>query len=93
MLTGKLDGSYLHTKPSLDFNVTDAFHHMTAPLPDLHPPTLMPKLDFQSAVKQEEDRLRRLHPTPGDIPGCLSLFDGYLSCTGTSVKTCPSHGC
>ncbi|KAF9451937.1 hypothetical protein P691DRAFT_722938 [Macrolepiota fuliginosa MF-IS2] len=41
----------------------------------------MSKLDFKVAVKQEEERLRRLHPTPSDIPGCLSLFDNYLSCS------------
>ncbi|KAF9012406.1 hypothetical protein BDQ17DRAFT_1297462 [Cyathus striatus] len=40
----------------------------------------MPKLDFKTAVAQEEDYLRRVHPTPNDVPGCLNLFDIYLSC-------------
>lgn len=46
----------------------------------------MSKLDFKVAAKQEEERLRRLHPTPDDVPGCLSLFDDYLSCTGRFTK-------
>lgn len=42
---------------------------------------LMLNLDFEAAVGQEEARLRLLHPTPSDIPGCLSTFDDYLSCS------------
>lgn len=37
---------------------------------------------FQNAVKREEEYLRRVHPTPEDIPGCMNLFDVYLSCNG-----------
>ncbi|KXN85370.1 hypothetical protein AN958_11470 [Leucoagaricus sp. SymC.cos] len=40
----------------------------------------MSHLDFKKVVKQEEERLCRLHPTPSDIPGCFSLFDDYVSC-------------
>ncbi|KAF8893845.1 hypothetical protein BD779DRAFT_1503710 [Infundibulicybe gibba] len=40
----------------------------------------MSKLDFKTAVRQEEEYLRLLHPTPSDIPGCIRLFDDYLSC-------------
>jgi hypothetical protein len=42
----------------------------------------MSKLDFKAAVEQEEARLRLLHPTPSDIPGCISVFDDYISCSG-----------
>ncbi|KAG6903042.1 hypothetical protein C0995_007475 [Termitomyces sp. Mi166 len=42
----------------------------------------MSKLDFQTAVRQEEAYLRLLYPTADDIPGCISLFDTYLSCSG-----------
>ncbi|KAI0063558.1 hypothetical protein BV25DRAFT_1824103 [Artomyces pyxidatus] len=35
---------------------------------------------FKAAVQQEEDRLRVLHPTPEDVPGCMTLFDEFLSC-------------
>ena len=45
----------------------------------------MPKLDFEKAVEQEEARLRVLHPTPADVPGCLSVFDDYLACNGTQA--------
>jgi len=31
-------------------------------------------------LKQEETYLRLLYPTPDDIPGCISLFDTFLSC-------------
>lgn len=44
--------------------------------------TFMSKLDFKKAVEQEEARLRLLHPTPADIPGCISVFDDYLGCSG-----------
>ncbi|KAF8161171.1 hypothetical protein B0H34DRAFT_369279 [Crassisporium funariophilum] len=40
----------------------------------------MAKLDFETAVKQEEVRLQLLHPTPADLPGCLNAFDDYISC-------------
>jgi hypothetical protein len=43
----------------------------------------MSKLDFDTVVRQEESYLRLVHPTPDDIPGCISLFDTYLSCNGT----------
>lgn len=49
----------------------------------------MSTLDFKAVVKQEEERLRRLHPTSSDIPGCLSLFDDYLSCAGMLVNFHP----
>ncbi|KDR75809.1 hypothetical protein GALMADRAFT_68801 [Galerina marginata CBS 339.88] len=42
----------------------------------------MSKLDFDKAVEQEEARLRLLHPAPADIPGCISVFDDYLGCSG-----------
>ncbi len=46
----------------------------------------MSKLNFEAVVKQEEERLGRLHPTPSDTPSCLSLFDDYLSCSGEFTK-------
>lgn len=49
----------------------------------------MSKLDFNIVVKQEEERLQRLHPTPSDVPGCLSLFDDYLSCSGGFTNIAP----
>jgi len=42
----------------------------------------MSKLDLKTAIEQEEARLRQLHPTPDDIPGCISVFDDYLACNG-----------
>lgn len=39
-------------------------------------------LDFKTAVEQEVERLRVLHPTPEDIPGCMKLLDDFLSCNG-----------
>ncbi|KAF9244935.1 hypothetical protein BU15DRAFT_85774 [Melanogaster broomeanus] len=40
----------------------------------------MSSVDLQTAVRQEEEYLRRVHPTVDDIPGCMSLLDGYLLC-------------
>lgn len=42
----------------------------------------MSKLDFKKVLEQEEARLATLHPTPEDIPGCISVFDDYLGCSG-----------
>jgi hypothetical protein len=51
----------------------------------------MSKIDFKKAVEQEEARLRLLHPTPEDIPGCVTVFDDYLACSGKREQTqcCP----
>ncbi|KAH9978801.1 hypothetical protein BGW80DRAFT_1280987, partial [Lactifluus volemus] len=40
-------------------------------------------------VAQEEARLRQLHPTPEDIPTCMTVFDDFLSCNilATQVKS------
>lgn len=48
------------------------------------------KLDFDKVVEQEVVRLRALHPTPEDIPGCVSLFDDYLACNGECIGAVPS---
>lgn len=40
---------------------------------------------FNAVVSQEEARLRQLHPTPDDIPTCMSAFDNFLSCNSTPV--------
>ena len=37
-------------------------------------------IEFETAVSQEEARLRQLHPTTDDIPTCMSVFDDFLSC-------------
>jgi hypothetical protein len=37
---------------------------------------------FDKIVKEEIARLQLLHPTPDDIPGCISTFDEYLACNG-----------
>ncbi|EGN99841.1 hypothetical protein SERLA73DRAFT_180081 [Serpula lacrymans var. lacrymans S7.3] len=49
----------------------------------------MSNTDFQAAVKQEEAYLRQVHPTPEDIPGCMTLFDDFLLCNvlGAQVKS------
>lgn len=39
-------------------------------------------VDFKSAVEQETQRLETIHPTPDDIPGCMTLLDDFLSCNG-----------
>lgn len=33
-------------------------------------------------VKQEEEYLRKVHPAPEDVPGCMKLFDDFLLCNG-----------
>ncbi|KAF4596216.1 hypothetical protein EYR40_008100 [Pleurotus pulmonarius] len=54
----------------------------------------MANTPFQNAVKREEEYLRRVHPTPEDIPGCMNLFDVYLSCNAirTQVKSLYRYG-
>ena len=47
--------------------------------------TIMSSLDFETTVKQEEDYLRKVHPTSEDIPSCMKLFDLFLQCNGTSL--------
>ncbi|PFH51557.1 hypothetical protein AMATHDRAFT_142361 [Amanita thiersii Skay4041] len=54
----------------------------------------MSKLDFEKAVKQEEAYLRLLYPTADDIPGCISLFDTFLSCNAirSQIKSLYRYG-
>ncbi|KZT56724.1 hypothetical protein CALCODRAFT_435302 [Calocera cornea HHB12733] len=33
---------------------------------------------FEEIVQQEEDLLRKVHPTPNDIPSCTSILDEFL---------------
>lgn len=40
------------------------------------------KLDFDAAVEQETAYLKKIHPTPEDLPSCMQLFDTFLSCNG-----------
>ena len=42
-------------------------------------------------VRQEEEYLRKVHPTPEDIPGCMKLFDDFPLCNGPSSLPSPSH--
>ncbi|TFK93565.1 hypothetical protein K466DRAFT_478437 [Polyporus arcularius HHB13444] len=37
-------------------------------------------------VKQEEDYLRKVHPTSEEIPGCMKLFDDFLLCNVISSQ-------
>ncbi|KAG8213706.1 hypothetical protein J3R82DRAFT_10405 [Butyriboletus roseoflavus] len=46
----------------------------------------MSNVDWQTAVRQEEEYLRKVHPTVDDIPGCMSLLDRFLLCHGA----CPA---
>lgn len=45
--------------------------------------TMDNNIAFETAVSQEETRLRQLHPTTEDVPSCMSLFDDFLSCNST----------
>ena len=52
----------------------------------------MSGLNFETVTKQEVARLEKLHPTPEDIPGCMGLFDAFLSCNGAfHVAEMPGH--
>ncbi|KAF9792507.1 hypothetical protein BJ322DRAFT_997181 [Thelephora terrestris] len=54
----------------------------------------MPSRDFEEIVKQEEARLRIVHPTAEDIPGCMTLLDDFLSCNilGVQLKSLYRYG-
>ncbi|KAI0724259.1 hypothetical protein C8T65DRAFT_704158 [Cerioporus squamosus] len=45
-------------------------------------------------IKQEEDYLRKVHPTPEEIPGCMKLFDDFLLCNviGSQLKSLYRYG-
>jgi hypothetical protein len=47
----------------------------------------MSNLDWKTAVEQEEAYLRLVHPTPDDVPGCMKLFDDFLSCNGANKSS------
>lgn len=47
-------------------------------------PELRDSDKFKAAVSQEEARLGQLHPTPEDVPTCMSVFDDFLSCNSMS---------
>ncbi|TFK73994.1 hypothetical protein BDN72DRAFT_789983 [Pluteus cervinus] len=49
---------------------------------------------FERTVQQEVSRLEAHHPSPDDIPGCLSLFDDFLSCNvfRSQVKSLYRYG-
>jgi hypothetical protein len=49
----------------------------------------MSNVDFKTAVKQEEEYLKRLYPTPEDIPGCLNLFETWTGCNGMFSRFIP----
>ncbi|KAL5528043.1 hypothetical protein ACEPAF_7179 [Sanghuangporus sanghuang] len=50
--------------------------------------------NFQTAVEQETRRLQVIHPTPDDIPGCMRVFDDFLSCNalGFQLKSLYRYG-
>ena len=51
----------------------------------------MSNLDCQAILKQEQERLCRLHPGPSDIPS-FSLFNDYVSCGSMFLNFYPrSH--
>jgi hypothetical protein len=39
--------------------------------------------NFDKLVHEEQARLASLHPTPNDVPGCLTLFDTFMQCYGS----------
>ncbi|KAH8119640.1 hypothetical protein DFH11DRAFT_1566191 [Phellopilus nigrolimitatus] len=51
-------------------------------------------VDFRTAVEQETRRLQVIHPTPEQIPGCMSLLDDFLSCNalGFQLKSLYRYG-
>lgn len=51
----------------------------------VHPDPEMSGRDSEETVKQEEARLRVVHPTTEDIPGCMSLLDDFLSCNSARL--------
>lgn len=49
----------------------------------------VPPEQFKAIVRQEEDRLRKMHPTPEDIPGCMTVFDDFLKCNRALTLSSP----
>ena len=45
--------------------------------------------DFEETVKEEETRLRAVHPTAEDVPGCMALLDDFLSCNSPCLSRVP----
>lgn len=50
--------------------------------------TMTDSIVFETAVSQEEYRLRQLHPTTEDIPSCMTVFDDFLSCNSMLPYSC-----
>ena len=51
---------------------------------------IMPTAEDQLSpeiIKQEEEYLRKVHPTPEEVPGCMKLFDDFLLCNGDVALT------
>jgi len=42
--------------------------------------------DARQVLEEEKARLRKLHPTPDDIPSCMSLLETFLNCNGISSQ-------
>ncbi|KAI0762683.1 hypothetical protein C8Q74DRAFT_1291646 [Fomes fomentarius] len=45
-------------------------------------------------IAQEEQFLRKVHPTPEEVPGCMKLFDDFLLCNvmGSQMKSLYRYG-
>ncbi|KAH9911437.1 uncharacterized protein BXZ73DRAFT_93392 [Epithele typhae] len=45
-------------------------------------------------LAQEEERLRKAHPTPDDVPSCTKLMDDFLLChaLGSQVRSLYRYG-
>ncbi|CAL1707768.1 unnamed protein product [Somion occarium] len=54
----------------------------------------MSTLNFDIAVKQDEEYLRKLYPNAEDVPGCMTLFDTFISCNviSSQVKSLYRYG-
>ncbi|KDQ53622.1 hypothetical protein JAAARDRAFT_161752 [Jaapia argillacea MUCL 33604] len=54
----------------------------------------MSSTSFETAVKQEEEYLRKVHPTPEEVPGCMKLLDDFLLChvMGNQLKSMYRYG-
>ena len=79
---------FLRTSPYFNYDITSSRDVTGQIWSLLKAPFFRMSSQFNTVVEEETARLKLLHPTPEDIPGCLKLFDDFLMCNGarTSAK-------
>ncbi len=77
-----VDGGREQVEPVRNASESEMRH--VQPLTQLKRLPSMSTTTFEKVIEEEVRRLKVIHPTPDDVPGCMRLLDEFLSCHGTS---------